>query len=164
MHNRGLTLLEVVVILVVIGIVVALFLPMFCGTRHPRTVACQSNLQQLYKLCTVYAVSHRGEWPAATEENLWLSLRTTKPPLIETDHAGILHCDVLEHELGPDETNYRGPRRSFSKLGAGELLCADREDNHGEGQPINVMHKDGSVLEAAPGDALWKKCREALSP
>jgi hypothetical protein len=86
------------------------------------------------------------------------------PPLIEPDHAAILHCDISDHELGPLETNYRGPLLPWKKLTGRDALAADREGNHGESESINVLFKDGSVLEAAPGDALWKKCREALRP
>lgn len=165
MPNRGLSLLEVIVILVLVGILGALLLPPICGRGHcTRMLACQSNLQQLYKLGTIYAINHKGEWPPATGENLWLSLRNAVPPLIEPDHAGVLHCDVMDHELGPDETNYRGPRFGWAKTGSGDIICADREGNHGDGESINVMFKDGSVLEVASADALWKKCRETLRP
>jgi len=164
MHNRGLTLLEVLVVIVVIGILAALFIPCTGGIRPAKAAACQANMQQLYKLGTVYASTHKGEWPAATGEDLWLSFRKTAPPLIETDHAAILHCDVSEAELGPDETNYRGPVLPWKKLAAGDPLAADREGNHGEEYGGNVLFKDGSVREYGAGDPLWKKCREALSP
>lgn len=163
MNNRGLTLLEVLVIFVVIAILAALLLPVHvCSPR--RDLRCLNNMQQLYTLGTVYATMHRGEWPAATGQDLWLCLRTTKPPLIEDDHAAILHCDVLDHELTVNETNYRGPRLTWAKLGPGDLLSADREGNHGKGESINVMHTDGSVMDASPGDELWKKCRDSLAP
>src|SRR5262245_12442810 len=163
MNNRGLTLLEVLVIIVVIGLLAALFLPVSV-CRPSRTVRCLSNLQQLYKLGTVYASTHKGEWPAATGENLWLGFRRMVPPLIEADHAGILHCDDLEHGLGPDETNYRGPVASFGRIGANDPLGGDKPGNHGEEYGGNVLLRDGSVLEAAAGDVLWKKCRELLRP
>lgn len=164
MKNPGLTLLEVIVIVVVIAILAALFTPCFGKMRPGREVACASNLRQLHVLGTVYAKSHQGQWPAATGEDLWLSFRKMVPPLIETDHAGILHCDVLEHELGPEETNYRGPVAAFSRLGLDSPLGADKPGNHGEEYGGNVLLTDGSVQELGPGDALWKKCRDLLSP
>jgi type II secretory pathway pseudopilin PulG len=165
MKNQGLTLLEVAVIVVVIGILAALLVPPICGPRRrPRQLACQSNLHQLYKLGTVHASMHKGAWPDATGKDLWLSFRKMVPPLIETDHAGILNCDVLEHELGPDETNYRGPIAAFNRLGPGSPLGGDKPGNHGDEYGGNLLLKDGSVQELAPGDALWKKCRDLLSP
>lgn len=163
MNNRGPTLLEAIAVLAILAILAALFLPV--SVCRPRKASrCRGNLQQLYTLATVYAATHRGEWPTATGADLWLSFRRTVPPLIAPESAEVLHCDVLDHELGADETNYRGPRVPFKELPANGLLAADAEGNHGEGEPLNVVLQDGSVLNAAPGDALWKKCREALAP
>jgi type II secretory pathway pseudopilin PulG len=159
MNNRGLTLLEVLVIIIVIAILAALLLPISHGHPH-KDLRCLSNLQQLYKVATVYVTTHRGDWPKATGAELWLSFRTMTPPLIEADQAGILHCDVLDHELGTEETNYRGPRVPFKEVPANGPLAADAEGNHGEQFGGNVL----LVLNASAGDALWKKCRDALSP
>ena len=164
MNNRGLTLLEVLAILVVIAILGTLLLPLCCGVRPARRASCQNNLHHLHVLGTVYAKSHHSEWPKATGKSLWLSFRTMTPPLIEPDHAAILHCDVQDHDLGPDQTNYRGPRVPFTDLKGNEPLAADAEGNHGEGEGFYVLFKNGSVQNASPGDALWKKCRETLSP
>ena len=165
MRNQGLTLLEVLVVIVLIGILAALLLPSIHVHGHPnRKIACANNLRQLYTLGTVYASTHHGEWPTATGENLWLSFTKMVPPLIEPEHASLLHCDLADDELGTDETNYRGPLLPWKKLTGGDVLAADREGNHGDGESINVLFKEGTVLEATPGDSLWKKCREVLGP
>src|SRR5574341_1411621 len=132
MNNRGLTLLEVLVIIVVIGILASLLLPSIGGGCRPnRTIACASNLQQLYKLGTVYASSHKGAWPDATGEDLWLSFTRTIPPLIEADHVSLLSCPLRDEEAAAGECHYRGPRRPWAKLGPNDVLAADREGNHG---------------------------------
>jgi type II secretory pathway pseudopilin PulG len=164
MHNRGLTLLEVLVIIIVIGIVAALILPSFGGDGHcSRMLACQSNLQQLYKLGTVYATMHKGEWPKAHGSDFWIAFSKTTPPLIEPEAREVLTCP-LRDDASPGDCHYRGPRIPFSQLDSQDPIVADLEGNHGEGEPINVVLKDGSVFDEAPGDTLWKKCRELLRP
>jgi hypothetical protein len=48
-------------------------------------------------------------------------------------------------------------------LNASDPIAADKEGNHG-GESINVLLKSGDLVEATPGDPLWKKCREVLGP
>ena len=86
------------------------------------------------------------------------------PPLVPSEELGLFSCPVRDEELGAGECDYLGPIKPFGQLKPEDPLAADKEGNHGEGQPINVLFKDGSVLDAAPGDALWKKCRAILSP
>jgi hypothetical protein len=161
-------LLPPLALIFILGSLVAALLPLahrIDGAEGcARVAGCKSNLRQLAALGSIYAKAHQGEWPAATGGKVWLRFRTDSPPLIEAEEADVLHCDVQDHELNAHQTNYRGPRVPWSQLKAGDPIAADAEGNHGEGEPINVLLKDGSVVEAAPGDALWKKCRELLSP
>jgi len=163
MNHRGLTLLEAVAIIAVICILAAVLLPVsVCCPR--RQVACLSNLQQLYKLGTVYAMSYKGEWPDATGKDLWLSFRKMVPPLIAEEHASLLHCSVLDHELGPDETNYWGPLAPFKRLGIADPLGGDTPGNHGEEYGGNVLFKDGSVQEWERDHPRWKEYATRPTP
>lgn len=119
---------------------------------------------QLYKLGTVYASMHKGEWPDVHGEELWLSFTRTNPPLIEPERHSILACPVLGEDRGPGETHYRAPRVPWKKLNAGEPLGGDKPGNHGEDYGGNVLMKDGRVEELGLKDPLWKQCQDLLRP
>lgn len=163
MNHRGLTLLEVFILVILIGVLCALFVPAIPCGGHRKSVSCANNLMQLYRLGTIYAATHQKEWPAASGEDLWLSFTRTKPPLIEPEHRSILSCPVLGED-DPGETHYRGPRLPFKGLQSGDPLGADKPGNHGEGYGGNVLLKDGSVRETNVGEPLWKKCVDVLRP
>jgi hypothetical protein len=132
--------------------------------HRAKVTACAHNLRQLYQLGTVYASSHKGNWPSARGEELWLSLHRMVPPLIETDQLEVLACPVTGVELGPDETQFRGPAVPMGKLGATDPLGADKEGNHGDQHGGNVLMKDGSIQEFEKAHQKWVDCATKLSP
>jgi len=165
MNNKGLTLLEVVVIIVVIGILACLVLPSahHPGIRQSRKTACAQNLRQLYQLATVYSSQHQGEWLQPGEEGLWLGLARTQPPLIEPEWLEVLLCPVLG-ESEPGDCDFRASRLPYPGLAKDDVLGADKEGNHGEEYGGNVLLKDGSVQEVERKDPLWKLCAGKLAP
>jgi len=164
-RRNGFTLVELLVVIVIIGILAGLIIPVIThAIFRTKVTTCLHNQQQLYKLGTVYSSSHKGSWPSGKGEDLWLSLRRLVPPLIEADHAIILHCMVMDPELGIDETNYRGPNVSFARLGICDPLGADKVGNHGDQHGGCVLYKDGSVLEHELSSPKWEECATKLSP
>jgi type II secretory pathway pseudopilin PulG len=156
MNSRGLTLLEVAMIIIVIGILAAILLPPVSpGIRRARVTSCASNLRQLYHLGASYASTHQGQWPGAKGSALWMEFTKTNPPLIGRDELEVLLCPVKgEPDLG--HCDYLGPSKTFSELKPTEGLAADKPGNHGDEPKANVLLKDGSVQEYELSHPIWE--------
>jgi prepilin-type N-terminal cleavage/methylation domain-containing protein len=164
MNTRGLTLLEVIVVVAVITILAALLFPLSePGMRQARKLSCANNLRQLHQLATHHSSTHPGEWPTLSAGGLWMDFARTTPPLLEGGDLEVLLCPVKgEPTIG--SCGYRGPGLPWASLSSKELVAADKPGNHGEKEGGNVLRKDGSAEEAGLQDELWKECARKLFP
>jgi prepilin-type processing-associated H-X9-DG protein len=65
-RNAALTLPEVLVVIVTLGILVAMFLPVLAAAkRHPSRINCVSNLKQVNLAYVIWAGDHNNKYPMA---------------------------------------------------------------------------------------------------
>ena len=160
--NRGITLLEMLVVVVVICILAALALSLQRSTRHPHHVtSCANNLSQMWKMQNVYMSRFGGPMkamPEATGQTFWRALTTTQPPLIDPTVYDIFICPVLGTSRDGD-CDYAGPSRRMNQIADGDPVGADLPENHKEDAKGpgsgNVLRKSGDVLEVTGPD--WAK-------
>ncbi len=165
--SRGLTLIEVALIVVVLAILAALAAPLLLRrTSHVSTeMQCAGNLRQIYTLATIYSSTHGGKWPEATGSDLWFMVTQGRPPLLDdTERDSLFSCPCVGEIRPVGESHYRGPSRPYSQLALKDVLAADLPGNHGDSSGGNVLLKDGSVLEVEKKDPLWKECEKSLKP
>jgi prepilin-type N-terminal cleavage/methylation domain-containing protein len=153
--NRGLTLVEILVVLVVLGVAATMILPALGRAgRHGRVEACAAHLRQLHQAAEAY----RAKCPQAPEapgKAYWVRLTKTDPPLVAAD---ALRCPVRETSdapPGPAECQYLGPAGNPAQLGdADPLGCDDYLNHHPQGKEGgNVLRKDGTVVTDLKG--IW---------
>jgi hypothetical protein len=148
---------EILLTIPLIGILAWLFLPPVCGPRLRQT-RCANNMRQLYQLA-----STSSDAASSVSSGGWRSLTRTTPILIAPEEQEVLICPLRE-DSEPGDCDYRCSRISFSKLGPSDPVAADRAGNHGERGAINVLFKDGSVMEVDLDDPRWKRWNELLGP
>ncbi len=166
--RNGFTLLELMVTVILASIVVALAAPLFRPLKGcSRTVSCVNNLSQLWKMLHNYMVQYGGcskSMPDQTGGEFWLCLARCDPRLIDDSLRDIYRCPVRGQPLSVDETDYRGPAQNVNTLSDGDIVGADREDNHGRRAGGNLIRKSGDVLCVPDNDPLWRRARRQTVP
>jgi len=140
-RNRGLTLVEVLVVIAIIAILAAIIIPVaFKARGKARQTQCLSNLKQIGAALIMYADDHDGYYPRGqywpwTSVHLWTD--AIEPYLKNTD---VLRC--------PDQGSDRyGYGYNIAYWGAGDV----KDGMHGV-QDTYPVHES---WVAEPAETVW---------
>ncbi len=124
--RRGLTLLEILVVLAIIGILAALLLTTLSRAKTgAQTTACLNNLKQLQLCWQIYADDHGGAVPPNLSENVGGIWRSTpdswigeSSALYDTDTVRITQGLLFKYDYNRSVSIYRYPADRSQGLGA----------------------------------------------
>jgi hypothetical protein len=152
--------LEILVVVVILGILVALLLPTcHFPSRHPR---CMSNLAQLWAMHRNYQAQFGGRklLPTNTGADFWLLLTRTEPPLIDPSLADIYDCSVSPTRGDTTHCEYRGPASDVNAYADSDPVGAC---DHGD-DGIVVLRRNGDVMLYPRGDPVAVAALEKTRP
>lgn len=159
-ENRGgLTFVEVLVVIVIVGILAALLIPhMFRRGRYDRRITiCANNLSQLWKMENIYRSKFGGRlklmYPG-TGKDFWLHMMSTQPPLIESSLIDVYYCPAQESKA--EGTHYLGPKSDVNDLKDEDVVGCDVSEHETSGGG-NVLRKSGDVC------VYWDEFKELQS-
>jgi type II secretory pathway pseudopilin PulG len=154
-RRSGITLVEWMVILVMLGMVASLLVPGFVRMARQRKVEqCVSHLRALHG-AQLTLESQAPATPAARGKGYWTRLTQTAPPLVTPD---VLTCPLVDPR-GTGECHYLGPSGDVSKMEARDPLGCDQDTNHSENgrEGGNILLKSGAIINdnTLSPEALW---------
>jgi hypothetical protein len=149
---------ELIVLVVLFGLMVALFLSALRPAKKGHQRTCDTNLSQLTKAMYHYSITKspiEGQFPShRTGGAFWLVLYETG----ELDDPSLFTCPVLGTTPADGKhTDYRGPKGDPNTALAGRALGCDKPGNHG-GDPkvsMNWVALSGDVHKVPADAAKW---------
>jgi prepilin-type N-terminal cleavage/methylation domain-containing protein len=169
--NRGVTLIELSVVIAIIGVAVLGMSPFVQKARERAYQAtCANNLRRIGVALYQYALDHNNTFPACANLNELMAALTDAKSLYAEDPSIFLCPNRRQREAGPGENpgakiSYMYASGLRADSAPGEPLLADRAegqalsktDNHGR-RGINVLYVNGEVKwQTEPPNAKWVK-------
>src|SRR5262245_40448636 len=149
-RDRGLTAVELIVVIVVVGIAAAVTVPALLRSgRNDLMARCESNLRTLGKM-DAERRSKGESAPAARGHAYWEA--------VAGDRKDLLTCPL------PGHAPYRAPAPDPASLRPIDLMGADAPGSHGPGEGGNILLKNGEVRAYRERDPMWKLAAERLAP
>lgn len=177
--NRGFTLVELLVVIMIIGTLASLIVPVV-GSAYERIyrAKCQHQLGQLGKLAFLYAEDHHGRLPVATDveqprayESFQLMIDTmeeARRPELYVCPASMQKAAVRDRrtgrlELTEDSVSYawRTDRTDIRRASADLIVACDRGVADGSVE-FAEYHRGGMNLLEPDGSVHWRTLEDLL--
>lgn len=125
----------------------------FAGMRRTSNAQlCAANLRVIYMSIRGGELLDSPRWDAVPTGRAFL-YHVDKWPAVQKRPFDPC-CPVKATNA---EIDYRGPAQAPRRMSNGDPFLADRPGNHGTEAGGNVVLKDGRVIEAGLGDAVWTR-------
>ena len=169
-QRRAFTLVELLVVIVILGILMALLLPAIAAAiKNAKITSDGSQLSQLAKSMYNYSITKvepEGSFPQDLGGNFWKTLY----PKEVADHK-VFWCPVAASNTVVGATDYMGPDTNSNLLSASEAMGADdhpNKDLHGHTSDPDVAYnwvsKSGDVHKTPKSSPKWTSLLSTLQP
>lgn len=164
-RDRGLTLVEVLIVVVVIAILAMMMCPPGIGRARlsARKKDCENNLRQLGRYTAMYVARFGSdrEYPPASGCGFLDTLRRVpdEQAAIAAGQHGLFVCRVTGNAPSATRLDYRQPNWAVGGQPSDwrRPIACDRTNNHDVNgmEDMNVLLFDGTVIRANPGSPEW---------
>jgi len=100
--NKGFTLVEILIVVVILGILAAIVIPQFSdASTQSKLSSCQSSLQSLRSQIQLYKIQHNDEPPALAVFEEAMTLCSDADASVAADYAARTAGNTGTHPYGP---------------------------------------------------------------
>ena len=125
--NRGFTLVEILIVVVILGILAAIVIPQFTeASTESKASRLASDLQMLRSQIELYKVQHNDNLPTAALFLNAMTMASASTASAEADYAVRAADNKTTHPYGPYMQTI--PTNPFAPAGVGDVVLATGAD------------------------------------